>query len=443
MKKSNTIRRCEIVTNLEKEGQPLFDLDNMNKVLSERTCIAQYCYIIHDRDVYTETDEKHNPDHKAGQLKAAHIHLLLRFNQPQHIPNIAKWFGIPENFVQKIHGKWEDACAYQIHANAPDKYQYPPEAVICNFDFQRILEKKDAKTELDKILQRILDGEIREYNRTQEIDNFLLVHCAYKIEQAFKVRQERLEVTQQERNMMCIFITGKSGVGKTTLAKQIAKSHGYSYFVSSGSNDIMDGYRQQDCLILDDIRPSCLGLSDLLKMLDPHTASSVKSRYKNKYLNCQLVILTSVLDLNTFYKNVFTEQEEPITQLKRRCKLYIKMYQDEILVYRWDERALDYIGPIRNENNLLDNLLPERKQTLEDTRKSVKEWLPFLEPVEDEVIETDTFHLERVYPESELAEGEAAGQADSTTEVITDKEFQRLLHQAEDEISSEKQQEEN
>lgn len=427
--KSKTIRRCEIVTNLEKEGQPLFDLDNMKKVLSERTCIAQHCYIIHDQDTYTDAEEKRNPDHKAGELKAAHIHLLMRFNQPQHIPNIAKWFNIPENFVQKIHGSWEDACLYQIHANAPDKYQYPPEAVTCNFDFQKILEKKDTKTELDKVLQRILDGEIREYNRTQEIDNFLLVYCACKIEQAFKVRQEHLEATQQERNMLCIFITGKSGVGKTTLAKQIAKSQGYSFFVSSGSNDIMDGYRQQDCLILDDIRPSCLGLSDLLKMLDPHTASSVKSRYKNKYLNCQLVILTSVLDLDTFYKNVFTEQEEPITQLKRRCKLYIKMYKEEILAYRWDERDLRYVGPVAYKNTLLDNLLPERKQTLGDVRKSIEELMPFLELEKDEVIETDTFHLERLHTERELAEKEAEGQPESTLETVSDEEFRRLLHE--------------
>ncbi len=41
-----------------------------------------------------------------------------------------------------------------------------------------------------------------------------------------------------------------------------------------------------------------MGLSDLLKILAPHTASFVKSRYKNTYLNCKLVLLTVVLDMD-------------------------------------------------------------------------------------------------------------------------------------------------
>ncbi|MGM8317295.1 AAA family ATPase, partial [Clostridium perfringens] len=82
--------------------------------------------------------------------------------------------------------------------------------------------------------------------------------------------------------MECYFVTGKSGTGKTTYAKQLAKEKGYSVYISSGSNDVLDSYQGQDCIILDDLRPSCMGLSDLLKMLDNNTSSTVKSRYKNK-----------------------------------------------------------------------------------------------------------------------------------------------------------------
>lgn len=425
MKKSKTIRRCEIVTNLEKDGQKLFDLKNMEKVLSERTCIDQYCYIVHDKDTYTEAEEKRNPAHKAGQLKASHIHLAMKFNQPQHMDCIAKWFGVPENFVQKIHGKWEDACLYQIHANAPDKYQYSPEAVTCNFDFQKLLDSEDKKGELDRVIDRILNGEIREYNRTLEIDHRLLVYCSRPIEQAFKVRQEYLEATQQERHMECIYITGPSSVGKTTLAKEIAKAMGLSFFVSSGSRDIMDGYRQQDCLIVDEIRPSSMGLSDLLKMLDPHTVSLVNSRYKNKYLNCKLVILTSVLNLDEFYKRVFSEQEEPITQLKRRCKVYIRTYADQLLTYVWDNKALKYVGPVVYKNTVLEGLIPEKEQTMEDVMKHISGLIPFLK-LDEQIIEGDTFHLEPVPTDLGLAEEDTA---QGIEEEISDDEFYKLMPQ--------------
>ncbi len=45
----------------------------------------------------------------------------------------------------------------------------------------------------------------------------------------------------QERHTTVYYICGKSGSGKTTLAKRIADSRKLDYFISSGSNDVMDG----------------------------------------------------------------------------------------------------------------------------------------------------------------------------------------------------------
>ena len=396
--KKLSIRRCEIVSLLEKDGTVLFDTDTMKEVL-KKDCIKDYCYIIHDKDRYSKAEEKRNPDHKQGELKPPHIHLLLRFenNQPQKLDCVAKWFHIAPNFVNKITGDWEDACLYQIHFNATDKYQYSVDEVTCNFDYQELLEDAEKGDKLSRVLNRILDGTIREYNRTLEIDNMLLVNYSRKIAEAFKVRSEYLQATQKDRNTECIYITGGSGTGKTSLAKKIAQSKGYSFFISSGSNDVMDGYGQEDCLILDDVRPSCMGLSDLLKMLDPHTASSIKSRYKNKYLNCRLVILTTVLNIDEFYTNVFAEQKEPVTQLKRRCQTYIKMYPDTILVSVWDDKTMQYINPVSYKNPVLNQYIPEQNKEKKDIRERVEELMPFLELSDNEKIETDTFKLEKLH----------------------------------------------
>lgn len=411
-----SLRRCEVVSNLENDGNLLIDMDKVRTVLEEKKCIKDYSYILHDKDRYSKAEEEKNPDHKQGTLKPAHIHLLLRFheNQPQKLEYVAKWFGIPSNFVNKINGSWEDACLYQTHYNAPDKYQYPVEAVTCSFDYQELLEDAEKGGQLKKVIQRILNGEIREYNKTLEIDNFLLVNHARKIAEAFKVRSEFLQATQKERHTACIYITGGSGTGKTTLAKMIARANGYSYFVSSGSNDVMDGYGQEDCLILDDVRPSCMGLSDLLKMLDPHTASSVKSRYKNKYLNCRLVILTTILDIQDFYKNVFSEQEEPVTQLKRRCETYIKMCPYEILVSVWDNKDMKYVNPVSYKNPVLSQLLPDKKKEKKDIQEQVQTLMPFLELSENEVIDTGTFHLERIHSPIEQ-------------ETVSDKDYDKMF----------------
>ena len=396
--KRKSIRRCEIVSRLEKDGTVLFDMDNMKEVL-KKDCIRDFSYIIHDKDRYSKAEEKRNPEHKQGELKPPHIHLLLRFenNQPQKLDCVAKWFNIAPNFIGKIKSSWEDANLYLIHINKVDKYQYSVDEVTCNFDYQELLEDAEKGDKITKIIQRILDGEIREYNKTLEIDNMLLVNYSRKIAEAFKVRSEYLQATQKDRNTECIYITGGSGTGKTSLAKEIAKSKGYSFYVSSGSNDVLDSYSQEDCLILDDVRPSCMGLSDLLKMLDPHTASSVKSRYKNKYLNCRLVILTTVLNIDAFYKNVFAEQDEPVTQLKRRCQTYIKMYPDTILISVWDDKTMRYINPVSYKNPVLNQYIPEKSKEKKDIREHVEELMPFLELSDNEKIETDTFTLEKLH----------------------------------------------
>lgn len=387
MKKQVSVRKCEVVSRLrDDKGNVLFDIENLQKILDDKSnCISHYAYIVHDKDTYSEDNEKN----KKGDLKPSHIHLLIKFknNQPQHISAVSSWFKIPEQFVSKIFGKWQDGLLYLTHENAPEKYQYPVENVVSNFDFKTAILNAKSKNNIDSILQRILEGEIREYNKTVEIDNLLLVNQSKKIEQAFKIRAEHLQATCKERNVEVIYICGKSGSGKTTLAKKIAKERGLDYFISSGSNDVMDGYAMQPALILDDIRPSCLGLSDLLKLLDNHTASSIKSRYKNKYLNCELVILTSVLEIEDFYHNVFENEKEPINQLKRRCGTYIRMTETHISIQVWDNILMRYSCPVYYMNDLLLQYREKEIVEAKTPKEIVEDLLPFLNGKE---IETET-----------------------------------------------------
>lgn len=421
MIKLPSVRACEIVSRLNNDdGEVLFDMDKLSEILKTKShVINNYAYIIHDKDLYTKADESRNPKHKAGEFKPAHIHLVLKFerSQPQKTKYICKWFNLAENFVSKINGSFEDAVLYLAHINAPDKAQYDIKNITANFDVQSVIANADSKDKLSSIVDRILSGEIREYNKTTEIDTKLLVYpdSLRVIENAFKVRAEYLQNTQSERKTTCIYICGQAGAGKTTLAKKIADSHDMDYYISSGSNDILDGYCQQPCLILDDIRPSALGLSDLLKLLDPHTACSIKSRYKNKYVNCSLIILTSVLKIDEFYHNVFEHEDEPINQLKRRCKFYIKMDYDFIKIREWNDFSMEYgkervyindiLLPFLLNNNSIDN-----NNTIEDV-------FPFLSGNE---LEPNSKSKEFV------KEGDSTN--DKYNQIVSDEEFERTFY---------------
>ena len=416
-----SVRACEIVSRLNNDdGEVLFDMDKLSEILEAKShVINNYAYIIHDKDLYTKADESRNPKHKAGEFKPAHIHLVLKFerSQPQKTKYICKWFNLAENFVSKINGSFEDAVLYLAHINAPDKAQYDIKNITANFDVQSVIANADSKDKLSSIVDRILSGEIREYNKTTEIDTKLLVYpdSLRVIENAFKVRAEYLQNTQSERKTTCIYICGQAGAGNTTLAKKIADSHDMDYYISSGSNDILDGYCQQPCLILDDIRPSALGLSDLLKLLDPHTACSIKSRYKNKYVNCSLIILTSVLKIDEFYHNVFEHEDEPINQLKRRCKFYIKMDYDFIKIREWNDFSMEYgkervyindiLLPFLLNNNSIDN-----NNTIEDV-------FPFLSGNE---LEPNSKSKEFV------KEGDSTN--DKYNQIVSDEEFERTFY---------------
>lgn len=314
--------------------------------------VQDWLYILHDKDTYTEEDEKRNNEHKAGTLKKPHYHIFLRLKDSTDSKYIAAAFGVAEQYVNKVKGKWVDVLLYATHRNAVDKYQYSDEEVVSNFDFTTVRDKEEKKKSdnkyLDTIIDKIDSGEIREYNLTKYISMKDYIKFERQIKRAFEYRTQKMKGI--DRDMKCIYIQGVSGAGKTTYAKRIAEDKNMSYYISSGSNDVLDDYKGEDCIILDDLRPSCMGLSDLLKMLDNNTASSVKSRFKNKVLECRLIIITTTLPIETFFRNVFSEEVESAIQLYRRCSVLIKMDLKSMDLYSFNNttRVYDYLYTVPN-----------------------------------------------------------------------------------------------
>ena len=118
-----------------------------------------------------------------------------------------------------------------------------------------------------------------------------------------------------DREITVVFVCGKAGAGKTYYAKKLLSGFGFDYCISSSSNDPFQDYLGQKGMILDDLRYMDFELSDLLKILDNNTSSSVKSRFANKVFNGQMIVITSSVPLRYWYPQYRFNKDDTLDQL--------------------------------------------------------------------------------------------------------------------------------
>lgn len=93
----------------------------LNLILKKYNSLA----ICHDKDVYLfdELDENGELLHQAGELKKAHYHFVVRFENSRYISGFAKELDIEENIVQ-VCGSFKATVIYCTHRDEPFKHQY-------------------------------------------------------------------------------------------------------------------------------------------------------------------------------------------------------------------------------------------------------------------------------------------------------------------------------
>ena len=335
------LKHCEIVTDKDKLNV------NIEEVCRSHKSIKLWAYILHDKD---ET--------------RPHYHIYLNFGSAsQDTAKVAKWFDIAENFISRIKGKKSDALKYLTHSNESQKgkSQYSASDIVANFDVQ-------VEIEMESVL-----GNFINYSYAQQIEYVHNLPLQYRDKAFLKLDQLwKLECKYQSqktcRNIQVVFITGDSGTGKTTYAKQLCDSLGYDYAVSSSNNDSFQDYQGQKAFIFDDLRDSAFSLTDLLKILDNNTASSIKSRYNNKVFNGKLIIITSCKPLMNWYNGESSNvSEESLYQLYRRINTYIKVTEGTIFIYdKIDKKGCPVEETCKGLPNVIENMYPKNTNT-EDT----------------------------------------------------------------------------
>jgi len=355
---------CEVVLYPESSelARNFKDLEELCKLQS-----IEYCFILHDKC------KKEN----SNEFKKPHVHIYLKFANQRHFSEIAKIFGCSESAVSKSHGSFDDCVLYATHKNAPEKYQYNDSEVIASFNYtsrcEKILSEKVKKQKKDYILQKIADGEYTERNLFEKITLQEYVKNERYIKSAFDFKRQELS-KNCSRELQVIYIQGSSGVGKTTFSKELCKNSGYDdIYISSSGSDFLSDYKLERAIILDDLRSDTMTLSEFLKMTDKHTQSAVKSRYHNKILCAELVIVTSVKQLIDFYNEFqHTRLEEP-KQIFRRCSTCIEMTEKFIKYSFYNDEIQSYeIGGIY-ENHISKKYVADKKKSVVDKMKAFSE----------------------------------------------------------------------
>lgn len=162
------------------------DLGEIEARIKSLTNLKTYAVILHDKDVCED-----------GSLKPPHFHAVLTFNKPTKVSTVANGIHVKPQYVSKIKTTTTAAEAYLIHANDPDKFQYPSEQVRANFDYQAKIEKwlnppEKQKSRLDEIIEGIDSGLIREYNYTDHITMQEYTRYKRTIDNCFFFRRDRL-----------------------------------------------------------------------------------------------------------------------------------------------------------------------------------------------------------------------------------------------------------
>lgn len=385
------------------------NLNEIENIIQEHKTIKHYAYIIHDKDV-----------DKTGTPIVPHLHLYLNFgNSNASFSDIAKWFNDDECHVNKVNGKMKDMLLYLTHKNAKDKYQYDNSEVKSNFDYTKKIIELNTQDEIFKTIDTTVfafTSDKATFSQTtkkmQEIKQSLTDRKALtywlKAEQQIQAvwKSNCAIATKKKRDMQIVFIYGDSGSGKSTYAELYAKmlcdKKGYrDYARSSASNDIFQDYMGEDIFILDDYRDKdemtgeTQNLTDVLKMLDPHFASSSKSRYVNKTFVGKLIIITSTKDPLTW----FADTKEQRWQFFRRISMLIKIDKNNIYEYQEinTENGTPFLCGFSREGNYIQNA--ELKTTFKNpVQKYIEKLIKIEKPLIENSAESISDYINNLLP---------------------------------------------
>lgn len=341
------------------------------EVLERRKGLLRWALIKHDKD----TD-------KEGELVAPHYHVVLQFRKRVTVDLVAKRFkDKPQQFEimtkrgQGAKNSAENAFAYLIHrtTNSREKYQYDASEVIANFDFSKFVQEQEERLRTpDDVLDLLGEGKLTRQEAIEEISFFgaaKMSEYRRKIDDVFAMRieldyQEWLQDMERKGEpIKVIWCFGLGGTGKTRYAKDWADRHDLNHYICSGSNSPFDGLnnlgsKQQEVLIIDELRPGVLKYHDLLQILDPWNFEKIAvARYRNPRIMAKVIFVCTVYSPLDFYRNTIINNRsiDTFKQLSRRIGVTIEFTHDGIYEVQLSTETGLYERVKRYENQYISH----------------------------------------------------------------------------------------
>ena len=355
-------------------GESLLTEDRIKDALAHRS-IKKFAYVKHDKDIYPDdSDEIRDKDtgavisakgekYKAGDHKADHWHIVISTEKtPTDIESVAKWFGIPANFIDIPKGRdaFIDCVEYLTHEDEKQqragKHRYADEEIHANFDFRGELSEYQENrlkygrnvSRRDIFRHRVL-YEGMTIRQVVDTDPF-----AYQDDYATLDKFRYKYITERAplpKNRINYYVCGKGGIGKGLICRAIARSlypelknDDDVFFEVGAKGSPFEGYDGQPVIIWNDRRAIDLltelnGRGNVFNVFDTHpTRQRQNVKYSSINLCNEVNLVNSVEDYSVFLdglageykdKNGETHAVEDKAQSYRRFPIIIPLHEED------------------------------------------------------------------------------------------------------------------
>ena len=304
----------------DKDGKPVnygLTLEKIERVVLRYKSITRWAYICHDADVYSIKDEEANPDHKQGDVKPKHWHVVIEGKNAVEVDTVAKWFGIPAQFIDVPKGgrrAFLDCVEYLTHENQKQQQQgktlYSDDKVVANFEWREMLDKRkvgssEDYTRRELLRLKVMHGELtlRDIKEQFPLD-FLADEAKLKSARETYIT----DFAPMPTSRVNYYLTGNGGDGKGLASRAVARSlfpeierDEELFFVVGSEKVTFDGYDGQPVIIWDDFRAidlleACGGRGNFFDTFDTHPTTGAGNRRSVKFGSTRLINFVNIVN---------------------------------------------------------------------------------------------------------------------------------------------------